>query len=76
MKMIEFSEEKYKQLKKAAQEYIDYVNSKNLNEDYLEKYLHEIGERTLIFLFGPEIFGYVDHRLDETWEKEHGGKNR
>lgn len=74
MEIIKFSEEKYDELKWAAQEYINYVKSDDLDEHYLEKYLCEIEERTFIFLFGPKIFEYVGNRLEETLEKEHGGE--
>ena len=44
------------ELKKVAQEYIDYLGSKDCNEDRASAYDHYIAEAALAALFGKDVF--------------------
>ncbi len=51
-------------LKKAAQEYIDFIFSNEYHEDRAIKYENGILEEALIFCFGPGIFNIINDRME------------
>ena len=51
-------------LKDAAQEYIDFIDSEDYNEDDEEAYQSEVFEKAMIALFGDDVFEWVNKRQE------------
>ena len=56
------------ELERSVDDYIDYLASGDYNSDKAENYTNDIFEKAVQLFYGPDVWGWVNERIEESDE--------